>query len=146
MMIKPYEYVMRYLAKYPKTEQELRIKLFQKGYTTEQVERTFAILKKQWYLNDEKFAEAYLNSQVGNKGKPLFLIKQKLKQKWINEKMMNTYIEKNEKELQEGITEKIKKEIKQYKQKGVEWFDIIQKLMKKWYRLADIKSVIEKKS
>ncbi len=144
-MIKPYEYVMRYLAKYPKTEQELRIKLFQKGYTTEQVERTFAVLKKQWYLNDEKFTEAYFNSQVGNKGKPLFIIKQKLKQKWISEKMMDTYIEKNEKELQAWVAERIKKEIKQYKQKGVEWFDIIQKLMKKWYRLADIKSVIEKK-
>lgn len=144
-MLKPYEYVLRYLAKYPKTEQELRIKLFQKWYNTEQVEKTFVTLKKQWYLNDQKFTEGYLNSQIANKGKPVFLIKQKLKQKGISENMINDYLKEHEQELQEWIHDRIKKEIKQYKQKGIEWFDIIQKLMKKWYKLDDIKSVIEKR-
>jgi regulatory protein len=144
-MLTPYEYVMRYLEKYPKTEQELRIKLFQKGYNTEQIERTFVALRKQGRIDDKKYAEAYLNSQIANKGKPMYIIKQKLKQKGIQENMINEYIKKNEKDLQEGIYEKIRKDIKQYKQKGVEWFDIIQKLMKKGYKLDDIKSVIEKR-
>jgi len=47
--------------------------------------------------------------------------------------------------MQEGIETKIKKDIDQYKSKWVEWFDIIQKLMRKWYKLDDIKKVIQNK-
>jgi hypothetical protein len=42
-----------------------------------------------------------------------------------------------------GIAKKIRKQIDSYKNKGVEWFDIIHKLMRKWYNLDDIKAVIE---
>ncbi len=45
----------------------------------------------------------------------------------------------------EGIHEKIKKEIKAYKKKNIDGFDIIQKLMRKGYKLDDIKRVIENK-
>ena len=37
----------------------------------------------------------------------------------------------------------IQKEINQYKKKGVDGFEIIQKLMRKGYRLADIKKVVK---
>jgi hypothetical protein len=37
----------------------------------------------------------------------------------------------------------IKKEIETYKKKWVDWFDIIQKLMRRWYQLVDIKAVIK---
>jgi hypothetical protein len=47
--------------------------------------------------------------------------------------------------MQEGIDTRIKKDIEQYKSKWVEWFDIIQKLLRKWYKLSDIKKVIENK-
>ena len=54
---------------------------------------------------------------------------------------------KTEKELSEDITEgiqqRIAKEIQLYKKKWVDGFEIIQKLMRKGYRLADIKSVIK---
>jgi hypothetical protein len=44
--------------------------------------------------------------------------------------------------MEEGILERIKKEIAAYKKKDVEWFEIIQKLLRKWYKLDDIKRVI----
>ena len=140
-----YQYVMRYLAKYPKTEQELRIRLFQKWYSTEEVQRTFASLKKQGYLNDEMFTEWYLRTQLASKGKPIFLVKKKLEQKGISSELIEKYLTDNQDDIQKGIDDKIKKDIVQYKKKWVEWFDIIQKLLKKWYRLDDIKNVIEKR-
>jgi SOS response regulatory protein OraA/RecX len=47
--------------------------------------------------------------------------------------------------MQEGIEGRIKREIEQYKKRWVEWFDIIQKLMRKGYKLDDIKRVITNK-
>lgn len=140
-----YQYVMRYLGKYPKTEQELRIRLFQKWYSSEEVQRTFTLLKKQGYLNDQMFTEWYLRTQIASKGKPIFLVKKKLEQKGIPAEVIDKYLADNQEDIQQGINEKIKYDIAQYKKKWVEWFDIIQKLLKKWYRLDDIKWVIEKR-
>jgi hypothetical protein len=41
------------------------------------------------------------------------------------------------------VRERIKKEIASYKKRGEEGFEIIQKLMRKGYRLGDIKDVIK---
>ena len=46
-------------------------------------------------------------------------------------------------EIESWILQWIEREINQYKKKGVDWFDIIQKLMRKGYRLWDIKKVIK---
>lgn len=54
-------------------------------------------------------------------------------------------LKKYDNEMGEGTLQKIKKEIEAYKRKDVEGFDIIQKLMRKGYKLADIKRVIENK-
>ena len=48
-----------------------------------------------------------------------------------------------EEELINWMRKAIKKEIEAYKKKWVDWFDIIQKLMRRWYQLADIKAVIK---
>jgi hypothetical protein len=52
-------------------------------------------------------------------------------------------LKKYEEEMWQGVHQKIKKEIAAYKKKDVDGFDIIQKLMRKWYKLDDIKKVIE---
>lgn len=130
-----YEYSINLLSKYPKTEKEIRIKLYQKGYDSEMVINTIEKLKKDNFINDAMFAESYLNSEVIRKGKPLFLIKQKLLQRGVEEKLINSFIHEHEEEINEGILKGIEKEIKQYKKKDVEGFDIIQKLMRKGYRL-----------
>ena len=66
-----YEYAMDILARYPKTEKELRIKMYQHGYDSEMVQKTLQKLKTENFLNDELFAESYLHSEVVKKGKPL---------------------------------------------------------------------------
>ena len=52
--------------------------------------------------------------------------------------------EKNRENIFDKI-QGIEKEIWQYKKRGVDGFEIIQKLMRKGYRLADIKKVIKER-
>ena len=138
-----YEYAMDVLSKYPKTEKELRIKMYQHGYDSQMVMKTLEKLKVENFLNDKMFAESYLNSEVMRKGKPLFLVQQKLTMKGIDPKIIAELSNQFAQDVQEGIENRIQKEINQYKKKGVDGFEIIQKLMRKGYRLADIKKVVK---
>lgn len=143
MMKSCYEYAMDVLSKYPKTEKELRIKMYQHGYDSQMVIKTLEKLKVENFLNDKMFAESYLNSEVMRKGKPLFLIQQKLTMKGIDPKIIAELSNQFAEDIQEGIENRIQKEINQYKKKGVDGFEIIQKLMRKGYRLVDIKKVVK---
>lgn len=140
-----FDYALKYIYRYPKTEKELKIQLYTKWYNTKDIDRTIVELKKKNYVNDEMFAESYIRSEVVNKGKPVIRIIQKLQQKWVPQEIVRDVLKKYENEMGEGIHDKIKKDIAAYKRKEVDGFDIIQKLMRKWYKLADIKKVIENK-
>lgn len=139
------DYALKYIHRFPKTEKELRIQLYTKGYPTSDINDTIEQFKKKNYVNDEMFAESYIRSEVVNKGKPAIRIIQKLQQKGIPPDILKSVMQKYEGAMSDGIHGKIKREIAAYKKKNVEWFDIIQKLMRKWYKLADIKRVIENK-
>jgi SOS response regulatory protein OraA/RecX len=91
------------------------------------------------------FAESYIRSEIVNKGKPSIVIVQKLYQKWVPQEIVRAVLKKYETEMGEWIHDKIKKDIAAYKKRDIDGFDIIQKLMKKGYKLDDIKKVIENK-
>jgi len=143
--MKCFDYALKYIYRFPKTEKELRIKLYMKWYPTSDVDRTIEEFKKKNYVNDTMFAESYIRSEVVNKGKPAIKIIQKLQQKWVPQDIIKDTLKKYELEMWEGTLAKIKKEIQAYKRRDVDGFDIIQKLMRKGYKLADIKKVIENK-
>ncbi len=138
------DYALRYIYRFPKTEKELIIKLYQKWYWTKIVKKVIDDFKEKWYVDDLKFAESYVRSEVINKGKPLLLIIKKLEGKWVDKDMLKSIVHNFEDEISEWIRNKIKKGIESYKSKWVDGFDIIQKLMRKGYNLDDIKYVIEK--
>jgi SOS response regulatory protein OraA/RecX len=139
-----YEYAIWVIWKYPKTEKELRIKMYQQWYDTETVNRTMEKLKADNFVNDELFAESYINSEVIKKWRPLLVITQKLEQRWIDKSIISQLTHDLQEEIENWTEKGIEREIAQYKKRGVDWFDIIQKLMRKWYRLWDIKRVIKK--
>ena len=141
-----YEYAMDVLSKYPKTEKELRIKMYQQGYDSQIVMRTLEKLKLENFLNDKMFAESYLNSEVMRKGKPLLVIQKKLIMKGIDPKIIAELSTAFAEDIQEWIERRIEKEIDQYKKKDIDGFEIIQKIMRKGYRLADIKKVVKARS
>ena len=138
-----YEYAIGIITKYPKTEKELRIKLYQQGYDSEIVLRTLEKLKSENFVNDLLFAESYLNSEVMKKWKSLFIIKKKLELKGIDKQLLNKLSDKYAEDIQEGILQGIQREIRNYKKRGTDGFEIIQKLMRKGYKLSDIKKVIK---
>ena len=140
-----YEYAIWVIGKYPKTEKELRIKMYQQGYDSETVSRTLEKLKQDNFVNDELFAESYINSEVIRKGRPLIVITQKLEMRGIDKAIITKVVREAWEDIEDWILQGINKEIKQYKKKWVDGFDIIQKLMRKWYRLWDIKRVIKGK-
>jgi regulatory protein len=140
-----FDYALKYISTYPKTEKELRIQLYTKGHSTKDIDWTIEELKKKNYVNDSLFAESYIRSELVNKGKPTIRIFQKLQQKWVPQDIIKEVFKEYESAIDEGIHDKIKKEIQAYKRKDIDGFDIIQKLMRKWYKLDDIKKVIEHK-
>lgn len=117
----------------------------QKGYSSHEINKTMELLKEKDYVSDEKFIKSYIRSECINKGKPLIVITTKLLEKWVDKQLLKNKVKEFEEEIKEWIHQRIRKEIASYKKKDEDGFDIIQKLMRKGYRLGDIKDVIEKK-
>ena len=138
------QYALNYISRYPKTEKELTVRLFQKWFMSNDVSGTIKKLKELWYINDENFVQSYINSEISNKWKPTIIIKQKLIQKGVDVNLVDNLLKKNIADIQVWTYKKIKKEIQNYKKKWIDWFDIIQKLIRKWYKLDEIKSVIQR--
>jgi regulatory protein len=117
----------------------------QKGYFSDDIQKAIDFLKEKNFLNDRMFIESYVRSELVNKGKPAIAIINKLQEKWADKHLIMQVIKEHEEDIDTGVKERIKKEIASYKKRGEEWFDIIQKLMRKGYRLWDIKDVINNK-
>ena len=137
------DYAIWYLSRYPKTEQEIRIILYKKWYNSEDVIHCLEVLKKNDFINDEKFTDSFLYSEVEKKGRPLFIIKQKLIQRGIDKWLLAKKISEQQDELIEWMRRAIRKELDIYKKKWVDWFDSTAKLIRRWYQLAHIKAVIK---
>jgi len=63
------------------------------------------------------FTEMYIRSDVVKKGKPSLALRKKLEMKGIDKAILNDVFNENQVEMQEGIEQRIKKEIEQYKKK-----------------------------
>lgn len=136
------DYALNYIYRFPKTEKELISQLFKKGYLQEQVDETMAYLKDKWFIDDAKFADSYIYSQSVKKWKPLFQVKIKLYQKGVDKTLVEKVAKEYESDISKWTSQKIIKEIEKYKKKGLNGFDIIQKLLLRGYSLDDIKKVL----
>lgn len=139
---KSYQYALHYLSRYPKTRKELEMKLLQKWFAYEDIQDTIEVLEHQDVVNDSKFADSYIYSECVRKGKPLIAVKNKLFQKWIDKDIIDERLNHHADGMEHGMSQKIIKEIDNYKKRGIEWLDIIQKLMRKWYGIDQIKEAI----
>jgi len=74
-------------------------------------------LKKKKFINDEMFAESYIRSEIVNKGKPAIKITQKLQQKGVPQDIIKEMTKKYDEEMEQGIHQKIKKDISAYKKR-----------------------------
>jgi SOS response regulatory protein OraA/RecX len=137
------EYSLKFIHLYPKTEQELRTKLFTKHYTEDEIDEAMSFLKSKKYVDDVQFTELYIQSEIVKKGKVPALVKSKLLHKGIDQEIIDTAMQKRWHDINTGIIQRIQKEIEKYKKRWLEWYDIIVKISQKWYRTSDIKKAIE---
>jgi SOS response regulatory protein OraA/RecX len=66
--------------------------MYQQGYDSETVSRTLEKLKQDNFVNDELFAESYINSEVIRKGRPLIVITQKLEMRGIDKSIITKVV------------------------------------------------------
>lgn len=137
------DYALHYINRYPKTEQELRVKLLTKHYDEEDIDKTMAWLKKMKRVDDNQFARLYFQSESVKKGKPPYLVKQKLLQKWVDKALIDRTMKQMDSEIGEGIIQRIQKEIEKLKKKGMDGFDIVTKIAQKGYKIGDIKQALK---
>ncbi|NOZ43609.1 MAG: regulatory protein RecX [bacterium] len=128
---KCYFHALKYISRYPKTEKELRIYLLEKGYSQKDIDSSLDFLKFRGYIDDENFVDMYFSSEVIKKGRPVYVAKNKLRQKGIDKNIISSFVQEHEEEIQEGLYQKIAKIIEQYKKKDIDGFEIIQKIMRK---------------
>lgn len=132
-------YAIHYLSKYPKTVFEMRQQLKKKWFADEEIDETMPKLETAWYLHDRNYAQAYLQSEVVRKGKPLLLIKQKLLMKGVEKDMLEELISSWEEDLSEGQQTKLDKEIIRLRDKGKSDPEITQTLVRKWFSYELVK-------
>jgi len=139
------DYALHYINRFPKTEFELRLQLRKKWYMEEEIDETMEQMFRLNYVNDLEYTRLYLNSECSRKGKPIYAVKGKLLQKWVDKELISQVIDELEPELIAWQITKINKEMDKFKQKWVDGVKIIQKLQGRGYTFDLIKDAIEER-
>lgn len=129
----PLDRALRFLSYRPRTEKEIRDKL-----GVDCSEEIISKLKSYGYINDEKYAEDYIESRIRSKPRSQKLILLELKRKGIVMPMNDYRMPMNDSQLAKKALEK-KKNLKTREQamrflasRGFTW-DVIEKTVKKEY-------------
>ncbi|SHH57827.1 regulatory protein RecX [Thermosipho atlanticus] len=104
----PINDALRLLKYRIRSENELRFRLKEKGYESEEIEKTISYLKEKGFIDDEKFAYLYVYDSLTLHKKGPFRIKLELKKLGVDEYIIEDAIKKV---LEEVDLEEIKKEI-----------------------------------
>ena len=98
--IKVYNYGLRVLSRNPKSEKQLREKMNKKGFDLQFIDNAIFKLKKQKYLDDERYSEilidSKLNSSLWGKCKVKDVLYKRGIDRNIIEKKLSTITEKDE--------------------------------------------------
>lgn len=129
--------VMKYIIFKKRTEQEVRNK-FTNSIEENMLEDIIEYLKDAQYLNDKEYIEKTINNFKTLKNLSIKEVKYKLLSKGINKDDIEDYFYEHKDELNE-YEQKSAKNIFYKKQKDMEQDEIKQYLLKKGYKLENIK-------
>lgn len=142
---------LRFLTRRPRTEHEVRFFLKKQHASKEQIEFIISDLKKRRFIDDEAFAQQWIEARMRLKPKGWRVLKMELMQKGISEEVIQNYELRiknheldipNEKAL---IDELVKKKITALKSKSRE--EIYRKLggflMRRGFSFEDSKRAID---
>lgn len=104
---------LRYIKTKLRTEKEIEIYLRKYNFSSEVIEKVTEKLKQEGYINQNIYAEAYINDQINLKIIGPLKIKKDLEKLGIEEKIINEKLKNYTKETQlEKINKLVEKEIK----------------------------------
>lgn len=129
--------VMKYIVFKKRTEQEVRTK-FANLIEENMLEDIIEYLKEAQYLNDKEYIEKTINNYKILKNLSLKEVKYKLLAKGLNKDDIEDYFYEHKEELNE-YEQKSAKNIFYKKQRDMEQDEIKQYLLKKGYKLENIK-------
>ena len=129
--------VMKYIVIKKRTEQEVRTK-FANSIEENMLEDIIEYLKEAQYLNDKEYIEKTINNYKILKNLSLKEVKYKLLAKGLNKNDIEDYFYEHKEELNE-YEQKSAKNIFYKKQRDMEQDEIKQYLLKKGYKLENIK-------
>ena len=129
--------VMKYIVFKKRTEQEVRNK-FANSIEPNMLEDIIEYLKDAQYLNDKEYIEKTINNFKILKNLSIKEVKYKLLSKGLNKDDIEDYIYEHKEELN-GYEQKSANNILYKKQRDMDQEEIKQYLLKKGYKLENIK-------
>ena len=129
--------VMKYIVFKKRTEQEVRTK-FANSIEPNMLEDIIEYLKDAQYLNDKEYIEKTINNFKILKNLSIKEVKYKLLSKGLNKDDIEDYIYEHKEELN-GYEQKSANNILYKKQRDMDQEEIKQYLLKKGYKLENIK-------
>ena len=128
-----------------KSEKEIFVKLLEKGYDKEVVNKTISFLKEYNFLNDETYVKMYVKDKIKTQGKNK--IKYSLLRKGIEEEIINKFLMKVEGEEEkerayEIALKKYNQLVKREQDKYKLWNKLSMFLGGKGYEYSLIKDVV----
>ncbi|NLK65437.1 MAG: hypothetical protein GX289_10115 [Tissierellia bacterium] len=100
--ISVYNYGISVLSRCAKSEGELRLKMQRKGFEPKLIDNAIIKLKKQKYLDDERYCEMFINDKINISNHGIRKIKEALYYKGIDKKLIEEKIKIITAESEEG--------------------------------------------
>lgn len=134
-----YKYALRLLKIRMRSENELRKKLLSKKFDKESVEKIIEKLKNLGMVDDKKFVEIYIDSQI-KKIKNIKLIIRELENEFMIDKniLNDINIDEFKEKLFEYAIQKIKKKYKTFDLQKIQNF-----LLSKGFEYSEIEKIVE---
>jgi len=87
-----YNYGISILSRYARSEYELRLKMKNKGFEPELIDKAVSTLKEQKYLDDDRYCEMFINDKINISKDGVRKIKEALYYKGIDKKIIEEKI------------------------------------------------------
>lgn len=113
-------YALRVSNLRPRSVEELKEKLRDKGFTQEVIERVISEFAKNGVLNDPKFSKLWVESRLRSNPKGAFLLKRELKEKGVKDEVIDQAIKESAGEHSEYEVVKTLAESRMAALKGLE--------------------------
>lgn len=136
---KAYDRALNLIARRPRSRWELEDYLKRKDYDKEIVEKTLNKLSERGYVNDVKFAEAWVRSRRLLKPTSKRRLILELRQKRVDSEAIEKVLEEDETDEREVLRDLVARKRKRYPDK----LKFMQYLARQGYNYDDIKSVLE---